>query len=169
MPTWTLSADLKRDIAVFLSTKSMSHRPPKWHARLGRQHPRLIGRFLRRLAYRPSSTSRIIGPSSVFSAAVPALFVVSASKDINILRNTPSILSTLQENVLSILVVLDCVETVTIPSHVASPIIHIQLRSPTPSASGSMKPVTPAPGDALLFYIPRVERLLQDIVDEAQA
>ncbi|KAH8986387.1 serine palmitoyltransferase [Lactarius hatsudake] len=37
--------------------------------------------------------------SFVFSAAVPALLAVSASEGINILRNTPSILSTLQENV----------------------------------------------------------------------
>ncbi|KAH9016370.1 serine palmitoyltransferase [Lactarius deliciosus] len=42
---------------------------------------------------------RINGTSFVFSAAVPVLLEVSASEEgINILRNTPSILSTLQEN-----------------------------------------------------------------------
>ena len=38
---------------------------------------------------------RINGTSFFFSAAVPALLAVSASEGINILRNTPSILSTL--------------------------------------------------------------------------
>jgi hypothetical protein len=50
---------------------------------------------------------RINGTSFVFSAAVPALLAVSASEGINILRNTPSILSTLQKNVRAIRAVLD--------------------------------------------------------------
>ncbi|KAI9438095.1 hypothetical protein H4582DRAFT_2076682 [Lactarius indigo] len=41
---------------------------------------------------------RINGTSFVFSASVPALLAVSALEGINILRNTPSILSTLQGN-----------------------------------------------------------------------
>ena len=77
---------------------------------------------------------RINGTSFVFSAAVPALLAVSASEGINILRNTPSILSTLQENMRAIRSVLDRVDAITIPSHAASPIIHIHLRSATPSA-----------------------------------
>ncbi|KAH8979523.1 pyridoxal phosphate-dependent transferase, partial [Lactarius hatsudake] len=52
--------------------------------------------------------------SFVFSAAVPALLAVSASEGINILRNTPSILSTLQENVRAIRAVLDRVKAITI-------------------------------------------------------
>ena len=74
---------------------------------------------------------RINGTPSVFSAAVPALLAVSASEGINILRNTPSILSTLQENVRAIRAVLYRIGAVTIPSHAASPIIHMQLRSAT--------------------------------------
>ncbi|KAH9060253.1 serine palmitoyltransferase [Lactarius vividus] len=111
--------------------------------------------------------------SFVFSAAVPALLAVSASEGINILRNTPSILSTLQENVRAIRAVLDRVEAITIPSHAASPIIHIHLRSaPTLSASTSASakppnPATPAPRDAPSFDIAGEERLLQEIVDEA--
>ncbi|KAH9021684.1 pyridoxal phosphate-dependent transferase [Lactarius deliciosus] len=96
----------------------------------------------------------INGTSSVFSAAVPALPVASASEVINILWNTPSIL------------------TITIPSHTASPIIHIHLRSFAPSASVSAKPsnpATPAPREAPSFDIVGEERLLQDIVDEALA
>ncbi|KAH9009366.1 serine palmitoyltransferase [Lactarius deliciosus] len=64
---------------------------------------------------------------------------------------------------------------ITIPSHPASPIVHIYLRSaPTLSAptSVSAKPpnhATPAPRDAPSFDITGEERLLQDIVDEALA
>jgi len=113
---------------------------------------------------------RINGTSFVFSASVPALLAVSASEGINILRNTPSILSTLQENVRAIRRVLDRVETLTIPSHAASPIIHIQLRSTTPSASAKpANPATPAARDVLSFDIAGEERLLQDVVDEALA
>jgi serine palmitoyltransferase len=115
---------------------------------------------------------RINGTSFVFSAAVPALLAVSASEGINILRNTPSILSTLQENVRAIRAVLDRVEALTIPSHAASPIIHIQLRSATPSLLRSAKspnPATPASRDAPSFDIAGEERLLQDIVDEVLA
>jgi serine palmitoyltransferase len=115
---------------------------------------------------------RINGTSFVFSAAVPALLAVSASEGINILRNTPSISSTLQENVRAIRAVLDRVEALTISSHAASPIIHIQLRSATPSVSVSAKqlnPATPAARDAWSFDIAGEERLLQDIVDEVLA
>ncbi|KAI9439806.1 serine palmitoyltransferase [Lactarius indigo] len=115
------------------------------------------------------------GTSFVFSAAIPALQAVSASEGINILRNTPSILSTLQENVRAIRAVLDRVEAITIPSHAASPIIHIHLRSAatlSASTSASAKPpnpATPAPRDGPSFDIAGEERLLQDIVDEALA
>ena len=115
---------------------------------------------------------RINGTSFVFSAAVPALLAVSASEGINILRNTPSILSTLQENVRAMRAVLDRVEAITIPSHAASPIIHIHLRSVMPPVSASAKapnPATPAPREAPSFDIADEERLLQDIVDEVLA
>ena len=115
---------------------------------------------------------RINGTSFVFSAAVPVLLAVPASEGINILRNTPSILSTLQENVRAIRAVLDRIDVVMIPSHAASPIIHIQLRSATPPLSASIKPVnpaTPALRDAVSFDIAGEERLLQDIMDEALA
>ncbi|KAN0139453.1 Pyridoxal phosphate-dependent transferase [Lactarius tabidus] len=84
---------------------------------------------------------RINGTSFVFSAAVPALLAVSASEGIIILRNTPSILSTLQENVRAIRAVLD--------------------RPPNPT--------TPAPREAPSFDIAAEERALQDIVDEVLA
>jgi len=53
---------------------------------------------------------RINGTSFVFSAALPALLAVSASEGINILRNTPSILSTLQENIRAIRSILERVK-----------------------------------------------------------
>ena len=115
---------------------------------------------------------RLNGTAFVFSAAVPALLAVSASEGVNILRNTLSILSTLQENARVIRAVLDRVEAITIPSDAVSPIIHIQLHSATPSASASTKPANSAitaPRDALPFDIAGEERLLQDIVDEALA
>ncbi len=114
---------------------------------------------------------RINGTSFVFSAAVPAGLALSASEGINILRNTPSILSKLQKNVRMIRAVLDRVEAVTIPSHSASPIIHIHLLSAS-TPSPSVKPPnhsTPTLRDAPSFDIASEERLLQDIVDEALA
>src|SRR5216683_4989103 len=72
---------------------------------------------------------RINGTSFVFSAALPALLAVSASEGINILRNTPSILSTLQENIRAIRAILERVDCITIPSHPASPIIHLHVRT----------------------------------------
>ena len=87
---------------------------------------------------------RINGTSFVFFAAVPVHHAISASEGFNIQPNTPSILSMLQENVRAILVVLYRVEAFTVPSRAGSPIIHILLRSQTPSASGSVKLVKPA-------------------------
>ncbi|KAH9008193.1 hypothetical protein EDB85DRAFT_1840014, partial [Lactarius pseudohatsudake] len=59
----------------------------------------------------------------------------------------------------------------TVPSHAASQIIHICLRSAaTPSASVKPpNPAIPAPRDAPSFDIAGEERLLQDIVDKALA
>lgn len=103
---------------------------------------------------------RINGTSFVFSAALPALLAVSASEGINILRNTPSILSTLQENVRAIRTILERVDCITVPSHAASPIIHIYART-QPNKSANATPLS--------FDIAVEERLLQDIVDEALA
>ena len=112
---------------------------------------------------------RINGTSFVFSAAVPALLAVSASEGINILRNTPSILSALHR---AIRAVLDRVDAITIPSHAASLIIHIHLRSPAHSSAVTLKapnPSTPAPREPPSFDIAGEERVLQDIVEEVLA
>ncbi|KAI0327510.1 serine palmitoyltransferase [Cubamyces sp. BRFM 1775] len=122
---------------------------------------------------------RINGTSFVFSAAMPALLTVAASEGINILRNTPSILTTLQENVRAVRAILDRVDCINIPSHPASAVIHLQIRwstlqVPTPSTSSPSKqsrsnPLSVKPRDPPQFNVELEERLLQDIVDEALA
>ena len=62
---------------------------------------------------------------------------VSASESINILRNIPSILRTLQENVRAICDQLDRFQALTIYSHPSSSFFHIHFRSATPSAYAS--------------------------------
>lgn len=120
---------------------------------------------------------RINGTSFVFSAAMPAVLTVAASEGISILRSTPSILSTLQENVRAVRAVLDRVDCIAIPSHPASAVIHLQIRWPTlqipgPATSSPGKPSNPLsvkPRDPPQFNIELEEKLLQDIVDEALA
>ncbi len=121
---------------------------------------------------------RINGTAFVFSAAMPAALAVSASEGINILRDSPSIMASLQENIRAIHAVLDKVDYVAIPSHPASPIIHIHLKPlPTtslapPSASSppalkKSSPNTVQPYNPESFDIAEEERLLQQVVDEA--
>ncbi|KAF5350560.1 hypothetical protein D9756_008578 [Leucocoprinus leucothites] len=123
---------------------------------------------------------RINGLSFVFSASMPALLSVAASEGINILRNAPSILATLQENTQAARAILDRLDCITIPSHPASPIIHIHVRNtksslhPATAATivPSTKPSNPTsimPKDAASWDwdIPAEEKLLQDVVDEA--
>ncbi|CAL1710026.1 unnamed protein product [Somion occarium] len=129
---------------------------------------------------------RINGTSFVFSAAMPALLTVAASEGISILRNTPSILSTLQENIRAVRVILDRVDCISIPSHPASATIHLHVKLPSPmhlsprvpppspslSSSSSGKPsnpLSPTPREAPQFDAELEEKLLQDVVEEALA
>lgn len=113
---------------------------------------------------------------------MPALLTVAASEGINILRNTPSILATLQENIQAARAILDRVDCITIPSHPASPIIHIYIKNsksslhPSTAATivPSTKPSNPTsilPKDAASWDwdIQAEEKILQDVVDEALA
>jgi serine palmitoyltransferase len=68
--------------------------------------------------------------SSTTNPTLPAILAVSASEGINILCNTPSILSTLQENVHAIRAILERIDCIAIPLHPVSPIIHIHMRTP---------------------------------------
>ncbi|CCM05479.1 uncharacterized protein FIBRA_07700 [Fibroporia radiculosa] len=126
---------------------------------------------------------RINGTAYVFSASMPPMMAVAASESINILRNTPSLMSTLQENVRAVRAILDKVDCITIPSHPASAIIHIKLGPssvPAPPMT-PMTPMTPAspsrhskptsvqPRDAPQFDATEEERLLQEIVEDALA
>lgn len=120
---------------------------------------------------------RINGASFVFSASMPGLLATSASEGINILRNTPSLLSTLQDNVRAIRSVLDKVDIIDIPSHPASPLIHCFIRTPlatslSPSSAVRQPKLTPAqvaPSGPPPFDIAVEERLLQEVVDECLA
>lgn len=129
---------------------------------------------------------RINGPSFVFSASMPALLAVSASEGINIFRNTPSIFATLQENVRAARAILDRIDCITVPSHPASPIIHIHVRSQAPAFL--LPPpahATPTKTHHTLIYSASIlpaknaaerdvdydaeERLLQEVVEETLA
>ncbi|KAG7445269.1 serine palmitoyltransferase [Guyanagaster necrorhizus] len=122
---------------------------------------------------------RINGLGFVFSASMPPLLSVSGSEGINILRSSPSIFESLQENVRAARAILDRVDCITIPSHPASPMIHIQIRSPSvptlhPSAAAhlSLKPSNPSfilPKDASNWDwdVETEEVLLHEVVEEA--
>ncbi|KAJ7702833.1 serine palmitoyltransferase [Mycena rosella] len=124
---------------------------------------------------------QINGPSFVFSASMPALLAVSASEGIEILRSSPSILTKLQQNIRVARTLLDDLDCISIPSHPASPIIHMHVRKPTsgllhPASASSghahSKPSNPAsvlPRDASKWDwdIEAEERLLQLVVEEA--
>ena len=77
--------------------------------------------------HRGSARQRINGTSLVFFAMVQVLVTFSVLGGINFLPNTPSVLSTLQESVHAMRAMLDRLrlEALTIPSHFASPNIHL--------------------------------------------
>lgn len=127
---------------------------------------------------------RINGTSFVFSAAMPAMLAVGASESIRVLTDAPSIMATLQDNIRAVRSILDKVDCITIPSHPASPVIHIQVKplppttpsppshmSPNPSGRlTSRKPSHPSHSIAttpITFDIDAEERLLQAVVEDA--
>jgi serine palmitoyltransferase len=123
-----------------------------------------------------SQRQRINGSSFVFSAAMPALLAVSASEGLNILRNTPSVFSTLQDNIRAARSILDKLDGITVPSHSTSPIIHIRIRSsssvsePLPSTVSKLSnPTSINPRNPQKFDYIGEERLLQEVVEECLA
>lgn len=119
---------------------------------------------------------------------MPALLAVSASEGIQILTHNPTKLTTLHENTRIFRSILDKVEGIHIPSHPASPLIHIQLASvetkvsvPPLSPIGLRRkvnltlgqlskvsnPQSVLPSNPVQFDIETEERILQEIVDEA--
>ena len=90
---------------------------------------------------------------------MPALLATSASETISYLRNTPSVLTTLHDNVDTIRSVLEKTEGITILGHRASPMIHFCLRS-----SPQYLAVAPSEPEHEVE-----EWILQDIVDDALA
>ncbi|KAI9567630.1 pyridoxal phosphate-dependent transferase [Boletus coccyginus] len=102
---------------------------------------------------------RINGTSFIFSASMPPLLATSASETISYLRSTPSVLTTLHDNVDAIHSVLEKTEGITVLGHRAGPIIHFCLRN-----SPQYLTVTPSAPDH-----GAEEWVLQDIVDNALA
>jgi serine palmitoyltransferase len=112
---------------------------------------------------------------------MPGMLAMAASEGIQILTSTPSILSNLHTNIFTLRSVLDKIDCITIPSHPASAIIHIQLRDPIePAGNGlpttaravSRRPSNPTSlvaRDLVVFDIGAEEKLLQEVVDEALA
>ncbi|KAF8624747.1 hypothetical protein AX17_007078 [Amanita inopinata Kibby_2008] len=123
---------------------------------------------------------RINGLSFVFSASMPALLSVSASEAISLFRSTPSVFTQLQDNVRAARAILDRVDCITIPSHAASPLIHIYIRQPSPafltpqSATSLLSPSKPSNPTSILprdasrwdWDVETEERLLQEVVEE---
>ncbi|KAI6020216.1 hypothetical protein PISMIDRAFT_675045 [Pisolithus microcarpus 441] len=117
---------------------------------------------------------RINGTSFVFSASMPPLLAVAGSEGISYLRNTPSALTTLQENVRAVRAVLEKTEGIAVVGHRASPIVHFHLKTPS-SANGSAYGTATSPTTVMPpptgppFDCEAEEKILQDIVDDALA
>lgn len=90
---------------------------------------------------------------------MPALLATCASQAIGYLQSTPSILTTLHDNIDIIRSALEKTEGITVLGHRASPIIHFSLRN-----SAQYLTATPSAPDH-----EAEERVLQDIVDDALA
>lgn len=90
---------------------------------------------------------------------MPPLLATSGSEAISYLRNTPSVLTTLHDNVDTIRTVLEKTEGITLLGHRASPIIHFYLRN----SPQHLTATPPSPNHEA------EERVLQDIVDDALA
>ncbi|KAJ6465123.1 serine palmitoyltransferase [Mycena vitilis] len=88
---------------------------------------------------------QINGPSFVFSASMPALLATSASRA----RCSTD---------------LDCV---SVPSHPASPIIHIHARKPSAAQAGLLHPAHAHHTEAVEPHEHAEERALQQVVEEA--
>ncbi|KAG6332951.1 hypothetical protein ID866_6136, partial [Astraeus odoratus] len=112
---------------------------------------------------------RINGTSFVFSAAMPALLAVVGSEAISYLRNTPSALAALQENIAAVRAVLEKTDGITLVGHWASPIVHFYLKTHSPAngaTNGTTATVIPPPSGPSFDYESE-EKVLQDIVDDA--
>ncbi|KAI6130887.1 serine palmitoyltransferase [Pisolithus croceorrhizus] len=99
---------------------------------------------------------------------------INGSEGISYLRNTPSALTTLQENVRAVRAVLEKTEGITVVGHRASPIVHFHLKTPSTAngsangiASSPMTVMPPPTGPSFDYEVE--EKILQDIVDDALA
>jgi hypothetical protein len=138
--------------------------------RLGRQWPELFGRILRRFPYRrgPPAHQRHFVRFLSRDPGAPRSFGLGGHQHPPEHALYPK--HAAGERARDPRAVLDRIDTLTIPSHAASPIIHIHLRTATPSltvaAAKAANPAMAAPGDALSFDIAGEECPLQNIVDD---
>lgn len=115
---------------------------------------------------------RINAASFVYSAALPAMLAVGASTCMQYLQANPEVLEALRNNVQSLRSVLDPIESISVVSDPASPLIHIQVRSqadPHPS-SPKGNATLGVPQELVLGHDlagGEQARLLQLIVDES--
>lgn len=113
---------------------------------------------------------------------MPVMLATTASEGINILTSTPSILADLHTNIFAIRAVLEKSEYITLASHPASALIHVQIRTSSstsnsllspesavkkrPSNPTSLAPRDPAPS---AYDYETEDRLLQEVVEECLA
>ncbi|KAH6877364.1 serine C-palmitoyltransferase [Coprinopsis sp. MPI-PUGE-AT-0042] len=130
------------------------------------------GRGLTELYNVPASkVDMLLGSCAI--AAMPALLAVSASEGINIFRSTPSIFEALQDNIRAARAILEKVDCVSVPSHPASPIVHITLKTPTAPPSASLHPSSAGKHGKQAqqpeWDTHAEERILQEVVEECLA
>lgn len=111
---------------------------------------------------------RITGLSFVFSAAMPVMVANGATTAMHLLMTQPQRLINLEKNVREMRRVLDCIESVEIPSAPNSALIHIQIRSKYARATqGNMLHVAQKGGVEHDLSHREQECLLQEIIDRA--
>ncbi|KAF8915922.1 pyridoxal phosphate-dependent transferase [Mucidula mucida] len=119
---------------------------------------------------------RVNGAGLIFSASIPPLLACATSEAIDILRSSPSLFEWLQENVRTARTILDRIDCITIPSHPASPMIHIQITNSRSSllpsaadraASKASNPASIRDASPRDWDIEEEENLLQAVVEEA--
>src|SRR5947209_7484109 len=98
---------------------------------------------------------------------MPPLLAVAGSEAISFLKNSPTALKMLQENVHAVRLVLERTEGITVLGHWASPVVHFCLKCPRQTngvGSGTTTVMAPPIGPS--FEYDAEEKILQDIVDD---
>ena len=122
-------------------------------------------------------TSELCIPRELVYVQLAALIATDAPRQVAWHLKNARALGAPHWEVRAVRAILDRVDCITIPSHAASPVIHLQIRWPTlqvplmtsvPSNKPS-NPLSVKPRDPPQFNIELEERLLQEVVEEALA